>query len=81
MECDVQFEGLGIVLKNNGKVNFNIQNNPYALQTIKEPIAVGTITFHAYGLSGSSNHSIQPGVSYKDNIKAVYDKIRRYTQA
>ena len=80
MDCNVTFEGMGIVLHNNGQANFNTTNNPYALQTIKEPIAIGSLTFYDYGLSGTSNNSIQPGTSYKDNIKAAYDKIRRYTQ-
>ena len=77
LEGELTFEGKGFKLYNNLHVTFNTTNNPYALQVIREPILSGTISAYNYSLSGSSNNSIQPGTSYKDNVKAAYEKIRR----
>lgn len=77
LEGELTFEGKGLKIYNNLHVTFNTTNNPYALQVIKEPILTGTIAAYNYSLSGSSNNSIQPGTSYKDNVKAAYEKIRR----
>ena len=77
LEGELTFEGKGFKLYNNLHVTFNTTNNPYALQVIREPILSGTMSAYNYSLSGSSNNSIQPGTSYKDNVKAAYEKIRR----
>lgn len=77
LEGELTFEGKGFKLYNNLHVTFNTTNNPYALQVIREPILSGTMSAYNYCLSGSSNNSIQPGTSYKDNVKAAYEKIRR----
>lgn len=77
LAANVTFEGFGLKVESNLNVTFNTKNNPYAKQVINEPIFTGTVTFYNYSLSGSSNNSIQPGTSYKDNVKAAYEKIRR----
>ena len=77
LEANIMFEGKGIKVYDYSQVTFNTTNNPYSFQKMQENILTGTIALKTYGLSGTTNNSIQPGTSYKDNVKAAYEKIRR----
>ena len=77
IEANIEIEGFGVAVTPKFNVTMNNTNNPYALQTIKEPIATGHFTMYNYSLSGSSTNSIQPGSSFLTNKKAAYEKIQR----